>query len=128
MANTHFTEPTTDYWQEILDASQLDSSSRNPPWQNGVPVALPNNRFLVLPIRPLNNASNDAVASLLVNQAGIAVVEELGDYLTELVRPFEPDVVVGLPTLGLSLAPIVAKGLGKRECIIYLPLWMDLAK
>lgn len=128
MANTHFTEPTTDYWQEILDASQLDSSSRNPPWQNGVPVALPNNRFLVLPIRPLNNASNDAVASLLVNQAGIAVVEELGDYLTELVRPFEPDVVVGLPTLGLSLAPIVAKGLGKRECIIYHPLWMDLAK
>jgi len=113
MEHFHFTEPTTEYWQEILDQDQINPTKTVPPWQNGVPVELSNSRFLVLPIRPLNNSKNEAVASLLVNQASMAVVDELGTLLAEKVRPFEPDCVIGLPTLGLSLAPIVAKSLGK---------------
>jgi len=32
--------------------------------------------------------------------------------MVRLARPFAPDVVVGLPTLGLAFAPGVARGLG----------------
>ena len=115
MSQNDFTEPTTAYWQEILSEDQLKSSQKSAPWQYGVPVTLPDLRYLVLPIRPLNNATNDAVVSLLVNQASISVVEELGTFLADLVRPFEVEVVIGLPTLGLSLAPIVAMGLGQGK-------------
>jgi hypothetical protein len=106
-----FTEPTTNYWQEILP----EGPNIPPPWKYGVPARLPDSRLLVLPIRPLNNAANDAVASLLVNQASLDVVTELGNFLAERVRPFQPEVIIGLPTLGLSLAPIVAQKLGLSE-------------
>jgi hypothetical protein len=112
MSVHRFTEPTTHYWQEILPASHPISP---PPWRYGVAAQLPDSRILILPIRPLKNESNDAVASLLVNQASMEVVAELGNFLAELVRPFEPEVVIGLPTLGLSLAPIVAQRLGHSK-------------
>jgi hypothetical protein len=113
MALRPFTEPTTHYWQDILPAGHTTS----PPWKFGFPALLPDSRVLMLPIRPLNNEDNDAVASLLVNQASMSVVAELGKFLAERVGPFEPDVVVGLPTLGLSLAPIVAQSLRHRKFI-----------
>ncbi len=69
----------------------------------------------MLPIRPLNNNKNEAVASLLVNQAAIDVAAELSAFLADVVRPFCPEAVIGLPTLGLSLAPIVARNLGLSE-------------
>ena len=107
MATPEFTEPTTNYWQEILPSDQTSS----PPWKYGVPARLPDSRILMLPIRPLNNETKDAVASLLVNQAAIDVVAELGAFLADVVRRFCPEVIIGLPTLGLSLAPIVAQQL-----------------
>ncbi|KAH8595535.1 phosphoribosyltransferase-like protein [Bisporella sp. PMI_857] len=115
MSTPHFTEPTTHYWQEILPASHIASA----PWKYGVPVALPDSRVLVLPIRPLNNGKDEAVASLLVNQSSIPVVAELGAFLTEKVKEFDPEVIIGLPTLGLSIAPLVAQGLGLQR---YVPL------
>ena len=108
---TPFTEPTTNYWQEILPSNYTSS----PPWKYGVPARLPDSRILMLPIRPLNNEPNDAVASLLVNQAALDVVQELGTFLADTVRIFNPEVIIGLPTLGLSLAPIVAQKLGLSE-------------
>jgi hypothetical protein len=108
MSAPHFTEPTTEYWQEILDTAPVTV----PPWQYGFPARLPDSRILMLPIRPLNTNKDHAVASLLVNQASINVVNELGAFLAELVGLFQPEVIIGLPTLGLSLAPVVAEGLG----------------
>jgi hypothetical protein len=96
------------YWQEILPAAEITP----PPWKFGVPAQLPDSRILMLPIRPLNNADNDAVASLLVNQASISVAAELGRFLAERRGPFQPEVIRGLPTLGLTLAPIFAQSLG----------------
>ena len=110
MESAHLTEPTTQYWQEILPSTQFTT----PPWKYGVPARLPDSRILMLPIRPLNE-TNDAVASLLVNQAAIDVVAELGTFLADVVRAFNPEVIIGLPTLGLSLAPIVAQNLGLSE-------------
>lgn len=40
------------------------------------------------------------------------VVETLADFLAEQVKPFNPEIIIGLPTLGLSLAPLVAGKLG----------------
>ena len=109
MPQKAFTEPTTEYWQEILPLSRTTPA----PWKYGYPARLPDQRSLMLPIRALN--SDEAVASLIINQAAIGVTDELGDFLLHQVRPFNPDVIVGLPTLGLSLAPIIAKGLGHSK-------------
>ncbi|TEY71648.1 hypothetical protein BOTCAL_0089g00270 [Botryotinia calthae] len=113
---THFTEPTTKYWQTILPSNH---TPQNAPYKYGFPAKLPDSRFLVLPIRPLKDNHKHAVASLLVNQASMEVVDTLSDFLADLVRRFEPDVIIGLPTLGLSLAPLVARNLGLER---YIPL------
>ncbi|KAK0124432.1 hypothetical protein ONS95_009390 [Cadophora gregata] len=113
MPKDSFTEPTTEYWQTILPDTEIIPA----PWKYGFPARLPDQRILKLPIRALN--ANEAVASLIINQAALDVTEELGEFLVDQVRPFHPEVIVGLPTLGLSLAPIIAKGLGHKR---YVPL------
>lgn len=114
----HFTEPTTSYWQSLLppDAAPLGDAG---PWQYGYPARLPDGRILKLPIRPLATEPRHAVASLLVNHASMVVVRTLSRMLGEALAPFGPDLVVGLPTLGLSLAPGVAETLGHTR---YVPL------
>ncbi|CZT51752.1 related to Phosphoribosyltransferase, putative [Rhynchosporium secalis] len=51
--------------------------------------------------------------------AAIDVTAQLGAFLAAVVKPFAPDVIVGLPTPGLTLAPIIAQSLGHRR---YVPL------
>ncbi|RDW75751.1 putative phosphoribosyltransferase protein [Coleophoma crateriformis] len=116
----HFTEPTTNYWQELLP--QTSTQNQPPPWKYGVPVTLPDSQVLVLPIRQLKSSPEHGVASLLVNHASIEVVEVLGRMLGEKIKETVGDeevMVVGLPTLGLSLAPIIAKAVGLKR---YVPL------
>ncbi len=114
----HFTESTTHYWQELLppDAAPADDTG---PWQYGYPARLPDGRILKLPIRPLASEPSHAVASLLVNQASLAVVRTLSRMLGDALKPLAPDLVIALPTLGLSLAPGVAEALGHSR---YVPL------
>ena len=76
MPPNHFTEPTTSYWQHIVDAGAVPRPDA--PWQFGYPARLPDGRVLMLPIRPLANEPTHAVASLLLNQASLGVVEVLG--------------------------------------------------
>lgn len=68
-------------------------------------------RLLDLPIRPLPDGGR-AVASLIANQASFAVIDALTAEMVSLVRALAPEVVVGLPTLGLAFAPGIARGLG----------------
>ncbi len=112
----HYTEPTTQYWQRLFTADELEQ--REPPWRYGCPVKLPDGRFLLLPIRQLPNQPNHAVASLLVNAASLPVVDTLAKMLTEQLRPYKPDVIVGLPTLGHALCPGVARGLGHTRYVV----------
>lgn len=125
---SHYTEPTTAYWQALLPPSAALTEAG--PWQYGYPARLPDGRILMLPIRPLAAEPTHAVASLLVNQAALDVVEVLGQMLGKAISLFKPDIVVGLPTLGLSLAPIAARTLGHSR---YVPLgysrkfWYDEA-
>lgn len=131
-ARTHFTEPTTSYWQRFVSEEALPDGVRpgDGPWRYGYPVKLPDGRFLVLPIRQLRADPSLAVASLIANQAALEVVDALGVMLARLLAPYSPEVVVGMPTLGLSLAPVVARELGLERM---LPLsysrkyWYDQA-
>ncbi|MCJ0764104.1 phosphoribosyltransferase [Variovorax terrae] len=111
----HFTEATTGYWQQLLQPE--DIARPEAPWRLGYPARLPDGRVLVLPIRELASEPGHAVASLLVNQASFEVVEVLGALLADALRPAEPELVIGLPTLGLSLAATVARQLGHSRFV-----------
>jgi adenine/guanine phosphoribosyltransferase-like PRPP-binding protein len=101
-----FTEPTTDYWQAI--ESDVAPERLRPPFRFGFPARLPDGRFLTLPIRRLSQPDR-AVASFIANQASF---DALAEFMLASIAPLAPDLLVGLPTLGLALAPILARRLG----------------
>lgn len=109
--------PTTSFWQELLP-DWPGARVPMPPFHVSYPVRLGSGRVLVLPLRPLPDGKH-AVASLIANQAAVTVVEALAAEMADLVRADAPDCVVGLPTLGLAFAPLVATGLGHAR---YAPL------
>lgn len=126
MHKAHDTEATTGYWQTIVDTAP----AAGPPWRLGYPARLPDGRVLVLPVRRLASNPQHAVASLIANQAAFDVVETLALHLAASLRPLGEVVIVGLPTLGLAFAPLVARELGHSR---FVPLgysrkfWYDEA-
>ncbi len=129
MPQAPFTEATTAYWQELLPADRAPAAE--PPWQFGYPARLPDGRVLVLPIRALASEPTHAVASLILNQAAMDVADALAGMLAQaLADTLKPELLVGLPTLGLSLAAPVARALGHSR---YAPMgysrkfWYDEA-
>jgi adenine/guanine phosphoribosyltransferase-like PRPP-binding protein len=111
------TEPTTGYWQE-LTAEIPARFPAVPPYRFGYPVTLPCGRILVLPLRRLPDGDH-AVASLIANQASHAVVAALADHMATQARALDAGIIVGLPTLGLAFAALVAERLGQPR---YVPL------
>ena len=81
------------------------------------PAELADGRQIALPIRVLPGDGDRAVASLIVNQASFPVEDALSAAMAELLSPFAPDVVVGVPTLGLPLANGVARRLGHPRMV-----------
>jgi adenine/guanine phosphoribosyltransferase-like PRPP-binding protein len=124
-----FVTGTAGFWQALAPAASFDTRPV-PPYRYGYPARLPSGDYLVLPIRVLPGDGDRAVASLIVNHASFAVTRALAGFMTELARPLGADCIVGLPTLGLALAPLVAEGLGHDR---YVPLgysrkfWYDEA-
>jgi len=116
-ANEKYTEATTGYWQE-LTAEIPPRFPASPPFRFGYPVRLPCGRILVLPLRALPGG-NRAVASLIANQASTIVVAALADHMAAEAQAFDAEIVVGLPTLGLAFASLVAERLGQSR---YVPL------
>ena len=104
-----------EFWQEIHAPGSFDPAG---PHSGFFPVTLDDGRQLRLPIRPLADGEH-ALASLIINQASFAMVEALADDLAAKLKPFQIDIVVGLPTLGLTLAAEVARRLGHSR---YVPL------
>ncbi len=115
--SAHFTEATTAYWQQIVEAPTAPRA--DPPWRFAYPARLPDGRALMLPIRQLASEPAHAVASLLLNQAALDVVDTLGKMLAVQLEGVGADAVVGLPTLGLTLASVVARELGHTR---YVPM------
>jgi hypothetical protein len=104
------TEPTTGYWQELSPEIPARFSA-TPPFRFGYPVRLPCGRILVLPLRRLHE-ENRAVASLIA-KASTIVVAALADHMATQARALDAQVIVGLPTLGLAFASLVAERLGQ---------------
>lgn len=104
-----------DFWQELHPADTYDFRKSHTDFY---PAPLSDGRQLRLPIRPLSDGEH-ALASLIVNQASFAVQDALAAQLAEKLEPFKPDVIVGLPTLGLTLASAVARAMGHSR---YVPL------
>jgi adenine/guanine phosphoribosyltransferase-like PRPP-binding protein len=107
--DTHFTEPTTAYWQKIETA--LPAERLQPPFQFGYPALLPDGRYLVLPISR-REQKDRAVASFIANHASFEVLDALAEHMSAQVASNRSDLVIGLPTLGLALAPLIARRLG----------------
>jgi adenine/guanine phosphoribosyltransferase-like PRPP-binding protein len=112
-----FTESTVGYWQELTPDVPARFSA-TPPYRFGYPLRLPDGRVLVLPVRQLPDGRH-AVASLIANQASHAVVAALADHMAREAQRLAPEIVVGLPTLGLAFASLVAARLGQPR---FLPL------
>lgn len=100
----------TDVWQDLRD----DLAPGVQPDQETFAAAFGTRRIL-LPIRTL--ADGRGVASLIVNQAGFAVLDALADAVAEGLRPHAPEAIVGVPTLGLTLAEAVARRLGHSRMV-----------
>ena len=103
-----------DYWQTLLPPQSVDDPLARP---GSYVATLPDGHQLPLPIRQREDGS--ALASLIVNQASFEVLEAVAAHLANRLRPEKVDLIVGLPTLGLTLAAAVARHLGHRR---YLPL------
>jgi adenine/guanine phosphoribosyltransferase-like PRPP-binding protein len=101
--------PRTNYHVTITPAPNGDA--RKPPYRDHYPVALRNGTRLNLPLQPLPGG-REAIALLMSNQTSFEVEQELGSALIELAAEFAAEAIVGIPTLGLDYARIVARGLG----------------
>lgn len=97
-----------EFWQTLIPADERPAGA---PFTDHYPARLADGRLLALPIRPLADGVH-GLASLIVNQASFAVLDALSADLARRLEPYRPDVVVGLPTLGLTLAAAVAARLG----------------
>jgi len=115
MSAAFFTEPSTDYWQD-LTPDIPPRFSATPPYRFGYPARLPDRRVLVLPLRQLP-AGDQAVASLIANQASHTVVAALADHMAAQARSLGAELLVGLPTLGLAFASLVAERLGQPRAV-----------
>lgn len=105
-----------EFWQALAPPGTSDAV---PPegFRDRFPARVVEGDVLFLPIRVLPGDGRRAVASLIVNQASFAVEDALADAMAAIARGFAPDVVVGVPTLGLPLAAGVARRLGHPRMV-----------
>ncbi|QPM89761.1 phosphoribosyltransferase [Pseudooceanicola algae] len=101
----------TDFWQhvhaDLTTGVQEDQESYAVPFGGG---------HLLLPIRALADGKR-GVASMILNQASFDVLDGIADVLAARLDAFRPQVVIGVPTLGLPLAEAVARRLGHTRMV-----------
>lgn len=83
-----------------------------------------------MPIRQLPGSDDRGVASLIINQASFEVTDAFVEIMAARASEASAELIIGVPTLGLELAPMVARRLGHTR---YVPLgtsrkfWYDEA-
>lgn len=105
-----------DFWQRFSPPGSYDTAPAGG-HAGFFPATLPDGRQLALPLRVLPGDGGAAVSSLILNQASFAVEDGLAIALADLLRPMSPEVIVGVPTLGLPLAANVARRLGHTRMV-----------
>jgi adenine/guanine phosphoribosyltransferase-like PRPP-binding protein len=98
-----------EYWQDFRDDCAAER-----PWRGFYDAAMPDGRYLRLPLRDMGAT---AVAGMIANQASFAVVDRISGWMAERVAAWAPEVVVGLPTLGHVYGTGVARALGHRNWV-----------
>jgi adenine/guanine phosphoribosyltransferase-like PRPP-binding protein len=101
-----------------VDWQSADDATASPalPSATHYPVRLKDGCQLCLPLTPLPGGEM-AVALLMSNQTSFAVERNIVKRMTEEVRALAPDVVVGIPTLGLTYARPVAEAIGLADFV-----------
>lgn len=102
-----------EFWQRLYPPSGLPPGG---PFNGYYPASLDSETELRLPIRILPDGDH-ALCSLIVNQASFEVLDALAARLARKLEPLAPEVIVGMPTLGLTLADAVARRLGHARYI-----------
>jgi adenine/guanine phosphoribosyltransferase-like PRPP-binding protein len=90
-----------------LSADQVPKA----PYADYYPVGLGDGSQLNLPIEPLPG-TDEAIVLLMSNQTPFVVERKLATLLTTLAATLKPEVIVGVPTMGLDYARLVAVMLG----------------
>ncbi len=97
-----------DFWQSLLPPS----AALEPPYRDRFTARMPDGRMLLQPLRALPHDPDSAVASLIATQLAFSVEHALSAWLAAVARRFAPEVIVGVPTLGMIFARPVAERLG----------------
>ncbi len=106
------------YRDRIIPAAELREVGP-PPYGDTYPVRLPDGDWAELPFLALPPDFDTAIAYLCITENSFALEDRLSTAMAEQVRDLDPEVVVGMPTLGMVLAASVAKKLGHAH---YVPL------
>ncbi|QIB33285.1 phosphoribosyltransferase [Ancylobacter pratisalsi] len=106
------------YRDRIIPASELGDPGP-PPYGDSYPVKLPDGDWADLPFLALPPDFETAIAYLCITENSFELEDRLSTAMADLVRDLAPEVVVGMPTLGMVLAASVAKKLGHPH---YVPL------
>jgi len=103
------------YWQELLPPEGPIGVVS----EETFAANLPDGSRLLLPIRRLPQRPDGGLASLIINQASLKVEAALCGFLADTLRPYSPDLIVAVPSLGLIAGRGVAQSLGHER---YAPL------
>ena len=106
------------YHDRIIPGAAL-AAVPPPPYQGAFPVKLPDGDWALLPFPALPPDFASAIAYLCITENSFSLEDRLSSAMAELARPLRPDIVVGMPTLGMVLAASVGKKLGHP---FYVPL------
>jgi adenine/guanine phosphoribosyltransferase-like PRPP-binding protein len=106
------------YYDRIISAAEMPDLPP-PPYQDAYPVKLTGGDWALLPFLALPPDFATAIAYLCITANSFALEDRLSTAMAALARPLNPDIVIGMPTLGMVLAASVAKKLGHDH---YVPL------
>ena len=106
------------YKERLIPSADLPTFPK-PPYQATYPCLLPDGDYLELPFLPLPPNFDTAIAFLCSNQTSFEVEDRLSTHMAAIAKALHPEVVVGMPTLGMVYAASVAEKLGHER---YVPL------
>jgi adenine/guanine phosphoribosyltransferase-like PRPP-binding protein len=109
LSNTNEHMPRTTYRVSLTPPAGQPAAG--PPFGSEYPIVLSDGSVLTLPIQPLPGG-DQAIALLMSNQTPFAVETGLAALLAGVAKTFAPEVITGIPTLGLDYARLVARALG----------------
>lgn len=109
-------------WRPVHDG-------RDAPFESRYPVRLRDGSSLDLPLQPLPGGQ-EAIALLMSYQTSFVVEERICERLVGLVQDLGGDMIVGIPTMGLTYARSVAVRLGLPDYValgLSRKFWYDEA-